>query len=315
MIAPGAVGTSQLASNAVTSAQIAAGAVGSGQIAVGAVGNNQINASQVQLRVTGTCQAGEYMRGVNFNGSVICQPLSETLPTLNDTGINDCANGGTFASCPLANFPDQDGDYGRDARSRVGLVARFGGGEFGFDYNKISNSGNVVSASAALGTGATDWGCTRDNVSGLIWEVKLNNIASLRHMDHTYTWYDTNTTINGGNAGTVGTASTCNSTLSQCNTSAFVAAVNAQGLCGASNWRLPTREELQGILHYGRINPAIDPGYFPNTSASNNSATEWSGRNFAADASYAWVIDFYRGVVANQVKSRDSGVRLVRGVP
>ena len=98
----------------------------------------------------------------------------------------------------------------------------------------------------------------------------MNNAASLRHMDHTYTWYDTNAAINGGNAGTVGAAATCNSTLPQCNTSAFVAAVNAQGLCGANDWRMPTPQELQGIVHYGSYSPVIDPGYFPNTSLSAN---------------------------------------------
>lgn len=241
-----------------------------------------------------------------------------TVSTLNDTGIDWCANNTTNnLSCPQAAFPDQDGDHGRDALARTGQLVKIGGGEAGFDYTKISNSGNPLPAGAALGTGANDWGCTRDNLSGLIWEVKLNNTSSLRHMDHRYAWYDTNSAINGGNAGSVGTAGTCNGTLTQCNTSAFVAAVNAQGLCGANDWRMPTPEELQGIVHYGRssisISPAIDPDYFPNTSASGNAKNVVTVRSYAQDAGAAWIISFDRGQIYGYEKSIGYGVRLVRG--
>lgn len=241
-------------------------------------------------------------------------PPAPQLRPLNDTGMNWCANDtANYLSCPQAGFPDQDGDHGRDALARAGQLPKIGGGEAGFDYTKISNSGQPLGAGAALGTGAGDWGCTRDNVTGLIWEVKLNNAASLRHMAHTYTWYDTNAASNGGNAGTIGTAATCNSTLTQCNTSAFVAAVNAQGLCGANDWRMPTPEELQGIVHYGTYSPTIDPGYFPNTSASGYSAYFWTGTNVAADASFAWFVSFFNGYVLSYSKSYYYGVRLVRG--
>ena len=167
---------------------------------------------------------------------------------LNDTGYGGCATATTAnVGCPQAAFPDQDGDHGRDALRRLGQLPKIGGGEGGFDFTKISNSGNPLPAGAALGAGANDWGCTRDNVSGLILEVKVNNAASLRHMSHSYTWYDTNPAVNGGYAGVNVSQQTCNGTLSQCNTSAFVVAVNAQSLCGANDWRMPTPEELLGI--------------------------------------------------------------------
>lgn len=233
---------------------------------------------------------------------------------LNDTGHNWCANVGTDTlNCPLAGFPDQDGDHGRDALARAGQLTKIGGGEAGFDFTKISNSGQPLGAGAILGTGAGDWGCTRDNLTGLIWEVKRNSAASLRHMAHRYAWYDSNAAINGGNAGTIGTAASCNSSLTQCNTSAFVAAVNAQGMCGANDWRMPTPEELQGIVHYGTYDPAVDPDYFPNVPIGVTAAVHWTQRNNAANAAEAWFVYFGNGRVYFSTKSNYNGIRLVRG--
>lgn len=283
-------------------------------IAPSGVGIAQVNAAQVQVRVTGICPLGEYMRGVNADGSVICQPSSEPTRILNDTGIDGCANVTTNnLPCPLAGFAAQDGDYGRDALARAGQLAKFGAGEAGFDYTKISNSGNVLAANTAFGTGTNDWGCTRDNASGLTWEVKLNEAASLRHMNHAYTWYDTNSATNGGNPGTTGNTATCNSTLAQCNTSAYAAAVNTQGMCGASNWRMPTTEDLQGIVHYGRSSPAIDPGYFPDTWTSGNPIYVWSGTTSAVSAGSALVVGIGGdGNVGATTKPNSFPVRLVR---
>jgi hypothetical protein len=233
----------------------------------------------------------------------------------NDTGQNWCANA-TIANllCPQAGFTGQDGDHGRDALAGNANLVKIGGGDAGFDYTKISNSGNVLPDGAALGAGPNDWACTRDNVSGLIWEVKTDNPASLRHRKHTYTWYDTNLAVNGGNMGTIGTASICNSTLSQCNTSGFVAAVNALVLCGFSDWRMPEPGELQEIVHYGRdVAPLIDPTYFPNTAASGDAAELWADRSYAEGAYAAWIVSFGDTLVTAFDKGNRLGVRLVRG--
>ena len=232
----------------------------------------------------------------NDSSSFIINPATLNCGKLNDTGQNWCANATTGnLLCPQSGFPDQDGDNGRDALARNGQLVKIGGGDAGFDYTKISNSGNPLPASAALGTGANDWACTRDNVSGLIWEVKTNNPANLRHMSHSYTWYDTNSAINGGVPGIVGTSGTCNSTLVQCNTSAFVAAVNAQGLCGFNDWRMPKVAELLGIISF-RGCPSLDSRflggariqYFSSNSAAGSPEAAWAPSFNCGDTRAGW---------------------------
>jgi len=240
---------------------------------------------------------------------------------LNDTGQVTCYNaeeatGTVSPSTPEPEDPDfeeQDCTQGRAAADALGTLVKVGASSTkGRDYTKIANDGSELPASATLGPNPTDWACTRDNLTGLIWEVKVNDPTHLRHSGHTYTWYDTDTDINGGNAGTAG-GTGCNGTLAQCNTTAFRDAVNALAganrLCGATDWRLPTANELQSLLDYQRLNPAIDTTWFPNTQA----AFYWSGESFASNASNAWGVYFGNGGLNASSKGNDLRVRLVRG--
>jgi hypothetical protein len=108
----------------------------------------------------------------------------------------------------------------------------------------------------------------------------------------------------------VGTASggSC-ATSGRCDTEKFTADVNATGLCGASDWRMPKVKELEGIADIGRANPAIDPTYFPNTQSSYF----WSGSPYAYSSGYAWFVDFYFGDANYGLRSYSVAVRLVRG--
>jgi hypothetical protein len=65
-----------------------------------------------------------------------------------------------------------------------------------------------------------DWACTRDNVTGLIWEVKTSDNAG-----DTFTFADAS--------------------------AVHAAAVNTAQLCGFNDWRVPTRRELLSIVHHG----------------------------------------------------------------
>jgi hypothetical protein len=264
--------------------------------------------------------------------------------SLNDTGQTQCYDGnGAKTSCTVAPAAD-DGRYGRDAAAAAGALTKIGAGVAGFDFTKIANNGSILPAGAALGTRATDWACTRDNVTGLTWEVKTTGPTDLRFSGHSYTWYNTNGAENGGDAGSAGlpntNVGTCNGTLPSnlCNTQAFVAAVNTTALCGYTDWRLPTPPELRTIVNYG-AGISLDTTYFPNTVGP----AYWSASTYVAapagahvviavspqdpqdvvscvGASCAWVVesvgvDDGGGAGHAHFKAGPEDTRLVRGAP
>jgi hypothetical protein len=140
----------------------------------------------------------------------------------------------------------------------------------------------ALDSKGADSTSSADWACTQDLTSNLLWETKTND-GYLHDKDWTYSWFEPDTTKNGGYAG-VENGGKC-SFLEKCNTNAFIEAVNTEKLCGKDTWRLPTKEELEGLVFcsdeksttlganvQGYIctgkptAPTIDTNYFPNAS-------------------------------------------------
>ena len=177
-------------------------------------------------------------------------------------------------------------------------------------YTKISNSGYALPDSATLGSGSNDWACTKDNNTGRIWEVKTDD-NGLRDKDWGYSWYEPNASKNGGFEGYKNNSYWNDTSIckgSECDTYAFTNAVNAQGLCGANNWRMPTIDELKGIVKSGASNPSIDTAYFPNTL----SYWFWSSSPLAGYSSSAWIVGFDDGGSVNFSEYDGHYVRLVR---
>lgn len=67
---------------------VATGGIVSGMVANGAIGLSQINTAQVQARISGTCPAGSYLRGINADGTVACEALLQphVIRTVEDPG-------------------------------------------------------------------------------------------------------------------------------------------------------------------------------------------------------------------------------------
>jgi len=245
-------------------------------------------------------------------------PPPPALP-LNDTGLDLCYDASAPQSCATTgSYARQDARFGRDAAAGNGVLPKTGAGDKAFDYTKIANDGSELPADAALGSAPGDWACTRDNVSGLVWEVKTDD-GGLRDKDWLYTWYYADPNDNGGDPGALGT-DTCNGTLGDaCNSDAYAAAVNATALCGFDNWRLPVGDELVGLVHYGIVAEAgggtpatIDGDYFPNTIT--DAAWYWTADALAQELFplFSWFVAFNDGVANFANKDIAAAVRLVR---
>ena len=227
--------------------------------------------------------------------AALCTPLAQAQPTgrLNDTGQALCYDvSATMVACTSANtgdgapYPRQDGRFGRD---RAGM-AKVGGGAAGFDFTRLCWNGDaegsgtctgtlVANTSAsASGTPGTDWACTKDNHTNLIWS--LQTIPGIN-------WNNATSTAGGSP----------------------IAAHNSASRCGhATGWRVPTQRELLSIVHHGAYSPAIDGAYFPFTW----SIWYWTNDRYAPGPSYAWSVNFDNGTSYAYNKTNTNHVRLVR---
>ena len=236
------------------------------------------------------------------------QIVTETTTiSLNDSGI-DWGGGDdprkNYDDCSSDITAPQDCNQGRDADSSTNDDSD---GHAGFSFTKLDSNGGALAASA------TEWSCVQDNVTGLIWEVKTND-DELHDKDDSYTWYDTDSATNGGAVGSADSqGNTCHGynasdTSTYCNIEAFAARVNSAGLCGAHNWRVPSRLELRSIVDYSRISPSIDVDYFPNTISSSY----LSASAYAKDSASSWQVQFFYGYDTFQDRYYSYPVRLVR---
>jgi Protein of unknown function (DUF1566)/Divergent InlB B-repeat domain len=241
---------------------------------------------------------------------------------LNDTGVDWCSDDianqsvdGTraekSASCKTlaATHPGQDALFGRDASARARKLGKTGHGSAGFDFTKLCRSGEAAGEgkcppNPSPGDSRNNWACNRDNVTGLTWEVKTDD--GPRGQSNTYSWYNPDKAVNGGDPGLKNGGKCASKT---CDTQAYAREVNALGLCGASDWRLPTRRELLSIVDNGRLKPAIYTRYFPYTSAEHY----WTSSSYPGQDNLAWQVYFLYGEVDTNEKKQGNLVRLVRG--
>ncbi|MFO7592970.1 MAG: DUF1566 domain-containing protein [Pseudomonadota bacterium] len=165
-------------------------------------------------------------------------------------------------------------------------------------YVKIGHSGD------RMGDDAEHWACVEDTATGLVWEVKSAD-NGLHHADGLYSWYQPEE--DGEHEG-VGDAGRCDGD-SECDTRAYVQALNEENYCGFTDWRLPTREELLSLVKIGETAAAaIDLDYFPQALPS----WYWTATSNAEYPDHAWYVLFRNGVALSDRKSRPKHLRLVR---
>jgi len=218
-------------------------------------------------------------------------------PRLNDTAIPYCIDAtGEFIDCTGTG---QDAVYGRDVTQ-----PKNGDGRLGFHFTKLCNSGEHAGqgscpAEPKPGDAPAEWGCTRDEVTGLLWENKTQ--AGHRAGSRTYTFYSPEYDPDGDYGGPK-------------DVTGFLNSVNEAGLCGAHDWRLPKPTELMGIVDMSVIPlPPVDERYFPNTAAN----LYWGAGKvlgWQLEKELAWGSHFFfeLGDINPQFRSSARAVRLVR---
>jgi len=245
-------------------------------------------------------------------------PVEEKRLVLNDTGMNlytqelpqrlpNDPKPEALTLTPDVTALTQDADLGNDRSD--GLNSN---GAKGFVFIKMDALGNTLADQTANYTD-NPWSCVKDEITGLIWEVKTS--SGLQKGTNTYTWYNPDSTTNGNNAGTQVSDANCQGTLTNCNTHEYINTINqlndGKGLCNLTNWRLPLREELRSLVDYSvsptsttsSNNSMIDVNYFPNGLDTDN----WSSQtevDFDNTGSNAWVVHFDTGHATTHGKDK-----------
>jgi hypothetical protein len=175
----------------------------------------------------------------------------------------------------------------------------------------VNAAGQIGTVSGADRLTDNGDGTVTDHQTGLMWEKKTSTVGSgvdLNNpddVDNTYTW---NTGGVSPFLAADGTAFT--DFLKRINGNPC-AAGQVCPLGGRTDWRLPTKEELQTILlapYPCATNPCINPVFGPTQSSGY-----WSSTTYQGNSTYAWDVYFYDGSVSYYTKSNSYYVRAVRG--
>ncbi len=191
--------------------------------------------------------------------------------SLPDTGQTGC-----YLIDPVTCPQEGEPYYGQDAQYDINPQS----------YTKMDESGKTLPGDA------TEWAVVKDNVTGLMWEIKdfgdgLADYSNPHDADNKYTWHDSNKDTNGGDVGMPG---------NDTDTEDIINALNKAGFGGYNDWRLPTAKELSLIVNtefntqYPVHNPAINTDYFPETKSYY-----WTSTAYVYHPPSAWVVDFDYG--------------------
>jgi len=223
-------------------------------------------------------------------------------------------------------------------QSFAGGVLRCGNGCV-FDTSGYYNARFVDTANGAI----------TDNQTGLQWEKKVKldstiDFANLHDANNPYKWSGTCSvltskycqptaaaaTLCAANAegGTTGCAQctggdgTCNAATT---TWTVAADLNTASFAGHSDWRVPTRQELEGILDLTDTTSPVVNAAFQGASCGvactditnavcscTQSDFYWSATTYAPSPQLAWIAYYYGGYVGADFRPSDFYLRVVR---
>jgi hypothetical protein len=224
-------------------------------------------------------QVGTYVANVVVSDGAVTSGAASvriTAAQLHDSGINtsQCYGSGSNALVSCTGTAALALNSAQD-------------GMLGRDVTSASNSDGKLGFSFSAVSSYATTECVKDNLTGLVWEGKPT----------------TGERASGNNYSNYGDSSSADA-------SAYVTIVNTAKLCGYSNWRLPTSDELRALLDYSVVNPDpnLDVTWFPNTLPS----PYWTSSPYLGSSSKAWAVNFANGYVSSSTRSGKLPVRLVR---
>ena len=164
------------------------------------------------------------------------------------------------------------------------------------ELQKMSGDGELLKSDNL------EWSCVLDEKNSLVWEVKSED-KRLQSSLNTYTWFD------GESGRDNGTFSKNCYWGKNCNTKSYTDDINKRELCSFTDWRLPSRNELNSIVdYYGDSDTLINSDFFPNTQMDSY----WTSTSVKDNPKLAYEIPFFFGGSIARDKTIDTFVRLVR---
>ena len=169
-------------------------------------------------------------------------------------------------------------------------------------FSLVPNGGSTYAATE----------CVKDNSTGLVWEGKTASPATSRLGTSTYTNYDNINSAQKWN-GTTASNPTQGEVDASTNSIGYRDSVRASSLCGFTDWRIPTIDELSG-LRGTLAAPLRDSTWFPNTQLAEYWTSSPTDVSVEVLRSTKYV-NFGNGItkVGYTFRYQTVAVRLVRG--
>ncbi|MFC3679255.1 Lcl C-terminal domain-containing protein [Bacterioplanoides pacificum] len=253
------------------------------------------------------------------------------------SAVNDSGRLTPDSAVSYCHPQHQDCGAGRDATHNDNSD-----GYAGFSFTRLNHLGEEVADAAQ------PWSCVRDNVTGLVWEVKTDHVQpqqrQLTDKRWIYSYYDqqfvdadgSDGPLNGPLGGSDGIfagyadrginsgGDHCGNSQKICTSQQYVQDINALKLCGFSDWRLPRFVELYSLKILQQQAAEIDTDYFPHTqqryltsdfslAPKGNGQSDSHGQDVIVAGSHGLLTVSFNGAEQSWKSRHYGSLRLVRG--